>query len=265
MPRKIDATYIVYESPELLAQAAARLFAARVNTAAATRGVARVAISGGTTPRRMFEVLAEEYATKVAWQQLHLYWVDERAVGPEDAESNYRMTREALLEKVAIPAENVHRIEGELDPEEAASRYEAELRNSMRLEGAESPAFDLLLLGMGEDGHTASIFPHTEAVHNFGHLALANEVPQKNTWRITLSWSVINAAKDVVFLIEGAAKAEKLHEVLLGGYDPEALPSQLIRPVNGKLTLLLDAAAAAELPAGEANADGASVGKMELR
>jgi 6-phosphogluconolactonase len=146
---------------------------------------------------------------------------------------------------------------------EAAARYETVLRNTMKLEGAESPAFDLLLLGMGDDGHTASIFPYTEAVDNFGHLVLANEVPQKSTWRITLTWPVINAAKEVAFLIEGAAKAERLGEVLLGGYDPEKLPSQLIRPTSGRLTYLLDAAAAAKLPAGVVEGE-VSVGKLEL-
>jgi len=265
MPRKTEVTYLVYENPETLAQAAAEMFAARVSAAAASRGVARVAISGGTTPKRMFQLLAEKFQTKIDWTKLQLYWVDERTVGPNDADSNFRMTREALLDRVSLPKENVHRIEGELPPEEAASRYEAELRNSMKLEGAESPAFDLLLLGMGDDGHTASIFPHTEAVNNFGHLAIANQVPQKDTWRVTLTWPVINAAKSVAFLIEGAAKAARLHDVLLGKYDPETLPSQLIRPTSGKLEFLLDVAAAAELPAApEQNADGARVGKLEL-
>jgi 6-phosphogluconolactonase len=267
MPRKVLVKYFVYETPEVLATAAARLFTERVAGAIAQRGVARLAISGGTTPKRMFQLLADAeqpFHTQIDWARLHLYWVDERSVGPEDAESNYRMTREALLAKVPIPAENVHRMEGELPPEEAAARYETVLRNSMRLEGAESPAFDLLLLGMGDDGHTASIFPHTEAVHNFGHLVIANEVPQKETWRITLTWSVINAAKDVAFLIEGAGKAERLKQVLLGKYDPETLPSQLIRPTNGRLTYLLDAAAAELLPAAAAVEDDAHVGQLEL-
>ena len=139
-------------------------------------------------------------------------------------------------------------MEGELDPEEAANRYESYLRNSMKLEGAESPAFDLLLLGMGDDGHTASLFPHTEAIDEMGRLCVANHVPQKDTWRITLTWPVINQAAEVAFQIEGAAKADVLAEVLTGPRDPERLPSQLIRPSNGKLLFLLDEAAAAKLP-----------------
>ena len=118
----------------------------------------------------------------------------------------------------------------------------------MRLEGAESPAFDLLLLGMGDDGHTASLFPHTDALNEIGRLVVANHVPQKDTWRITLTWPVINQAREVAFLIEGAAKADVLAEVLTGPHDPERLPSQLIRPSNGKLLFLLDDAAAAKLP-----------------
>jgi len=267
MPRKILVHYFVYETAEVLALAAARLFADRAKEAIEQRGVARFAISGGTTPKRLFQLLADgaqPFYTQIDWTKLHLYWVDERTVGPEDADSNYRMTREALLDRVPIPADNVHRMEGELPADEAAARYETVLRNSMRLEGAESPAFDLLLLGMGDDGHTASIFPHTEAIENFGPLVIANHVPQKDTWRITLTWPVINAAKDVVFLIEGTAKAERLKEVLLGPYVPDALPSQLIRPTNGKLTFLLDAAAAAMLPSAQRVSNEARAGLMEL-
>ena len=112
----------------------------------------------------------------------------------------------------------------------AASKYEATIRNSFKLEGAQSPVFDLILLGMGDDGHTASLFPHTAAIDEMGRLVVANHVPQKDTWRVTLTWPVINHGRNVVFLIEGEAKADRLHEVLLGDYDPERLPSQLIRP-----------------------------------
>ena len=135
-----------------------------------------------------------------------------------------------------------------MEPQVAASRYEAAIRTDFRLEGAESPTFDLILLGMGDDGHTASLFPHTEAIHELGRIAVANRVAKMDTWRITLSWPVINQGREVVFLIEGAGKREILREVLLGGYDPETKPSQLIRPASGKLTFLLDAAAAAGLP-----------------
>ncbi len=167
---------------------------------------------------------------------------------PTHDESNYKMTNEALLSKVPLPAGQVYRMEGELDPEEAASRYESVLRNSMKLEGAESPAFDLLLLGMGDDGHTASLFPHTEGLNEIVRLVIANHVLQKETWRITLTSPVINQARHVAFLIEGAAKTDVLAEFFTGPRDIERLPSQLIRPWNGSLELLLDIVAAAKLP-----------------
>jgi 6-phosphogluconolactonase len=190
------------------------------------------------------------------WPHLQLYWVDERTVPPDHPDSNYRMTREALLDHVPIHAEQVHRMEGELTPEVAASRYESELRNSLRLEGAESPRFDLVALGMGPDGHTASLFPHTEAIHEMGRLVTANHVPQLDTWRITLTWPVINHASSVFFLIAGADKAERVREVFCGPRDPERLPSQLIWPSSGILTLFLDKAAAALLPATDAEGRG---------
>jgi 6-phosphogluconolactonase len=204
----------------------------------------------------MFALLADRSRptfAQVPWERLHLFWVDERCVPPTDKDSNYRMASEAMLQHVPLPASQIHRIEGELDPENAAARYEATIRAAFRLEGRDIPVFDLVLLGMGEDGHTASLFPHTEAVHETRRIAVANHVPQKETWRITLTWPAINCGRDVVFLIEGAAKAQAVQDVFRGAYDPEAKPAQLIRPANGRLNLLLDAAAAVILtgPAGK--------------
>lgn len=261
------AEYSVYDSADRVAAAAASLFAKHAAEAAAARGIARIAISGGSTPKRMFALLADEtkpFRAEVPWDKLDLYWVDERCVGPEDADSNYRMTREQLLSKVPLAADRVHRMEGELDPQEAASRYESLLRTNWKLEGAEAPIFDLVMLGMGDDGHTASLFPHTEGLNEMGRLVIANHVPQKDTWRITLTWPVINLGRDVVFLIEGAGKTDVLHSVLMGKYDPETLPSQLIRPQSGTLHLLLDAAAAAKLPKIGAGSDGSEEGRLEL-
>ncbi len=251
MPATIAVTYSIWNSPSILALAAAQVFADAVAQAVAARGVARIAISGGTTPKAMFALLADPsqpFAKSIPWDKLQLYWVDERCVPPDNAESNFHMTKEAMLSKVPLPAENIHRMEGELDPEEAASRYESVLRNTMRLEGAELPVFDLVLLGMGDDGHTASLFPHTAALHEMSRLAVANHVLQKETWRITLTWPVINQGRQVAFLIEGAGKTDILAEVLTGPRDSERLPSQLIRPANGNLEFLLDEAAAAKLP-----------------
>jgi 6-phosphogluconolactonase len=227
------------------------MFASVVAAAVKARGLARVAISGGGTPKVMFGLLADRsrpYFAEVPWEKLQLFWVDERCVSPTDAESNYRMTQEAMLAHVPLSAGQVFRMEGELDPEVAASRYEATIRNAFKLEGAETPTFDLVLLGMGDDGHTASLFPHTEALNEMSRIVVANHVPQKDTWRISLTWPVINRGREVVFLIEGGAKAQILADVLLGAYDPESKPSQLIRPANGRLTLLLDVGAASKLP-----------------
>lgn len=264
MPRKTIADYLVYDTPQRLAHAAAEVFAKYAADGFAARGVARIAISGGSTPKRMLALLAEEpFRSQIDWERLRLYWVDERCVPADHADSNYRMTREQLLSKVPLAEENVFRMEGELNPEDAASRYEAALRNSFRLEGAEAPAFDLVLLGMGDDGHTASIFPNTSAIDAMGTLVAANHVPQKDSWRITLTWPVINHGRRVVFLVEGAAKAEVLREVLLGGYDPDRLPAQLIRPENGQIGLLLDAEAARRLPKSGTHGD-AETGTLEL-
>ena len=270
MPRPVTVTIETHPTPEDLALAAAALFARKIEAAAATRGIARVAISGGTTPTAMFKLLADRrqpFAATIPWDKLFLYWVDERCVPPTDKDSNYGAVKQILLDEVAIPADHVFRMEGELDPEVAASRYESYLRNSMKLEGAESPRFDLLLLGMGDDGHTASLFPHTAALDELGRLVVANHVPQKDTWRITLTWPVINQAAEVVFLIEGAGKADVLAQVLTGPRDPERLPSQLIRPSTGKLLFLLDTAAAAKLPAGGEVVDGqhgAKISALEI-
>jgi 6-phosphogluconolactonase len=251
MPRPTTVTYRVYSTPVAVALAAAELFASSVAAAVNARGIARVAISGGTTPKAMFGLLADPaqpFASHVPWDKVDLYWVDERCVPPDDAESNYRMTREALLSKVPLPAGQIHRMEGELEPEVAAARYEAAIRNGFKLEGAQTPTFDLVMLGMGDDGHTASLFPHTEALNDMTHIVVANHVPQKDTWRVTLTWPVINQGREVAFLIEGEKKAQVLQEVLQGPYQPETYPSQIIRPASGKLTLLLDTAAAAKLP-----------------
>ncbi|HVC46177.1 MAG TPA: 6-phosphogluconolactonase [Terracidiphilus sp.] len=259
---KLRIDYHVVADSAALAEAAAEHFVAVTAQAAAARGRARIAISGGSTPKAAFQLLADPakpWRARMPWDKLDLYWVDERCVPPDHADSNYRMTREALLDHVPLAPERIHRMEGELEPEAAAARYESELRNSFRLEGAETPRFDLIALGMGPDGHTASLFPHTAAIHELGRLVTANHVQNKDAWRITLTWPVINQAASVFFLIGGADKAAVLSEVFTGPRDPERLPSQLIWPSGGILTLVLDKAAAALLPA----TDGEGRGVLE--
>jgi 6-phosphogluconolactonase len=253
MPLAID--YRISPTPSSLALAAAEFITFTLQASVALRGRARIALSGGNTPRATLQLLADPaqpFLARIPWSNLDLYFVDERTVPPTDPDSNYRMVREALLSQLpadTLPDSQIHRIEAELAPEVAAARYESELRNSFRLEGAETPTFDLILLGMGDDGHTASIFPNTEAIYNITSLVTANQVPQKSTTRITLTWPVINQARTVFFLISGAAKAPVVSAVWQGPKNPDLYPSQLIRPSSGILTLLLDAPAAALLPA----------------
>ena len=260
-------TYYVSPTADAVAEAAAALFSTEAIAAVKARGIARIAISGGSTPKRMFAILADPekpYAAGTPWDKLELFWVDERCVPPTDSDSNYKMTKEALLDHIPLPASQIHRMEGELDPHEAAARYESEIRNTFRLEGAQTPTFDLVLLGMGDDGHTASLFPHTDALNEISLIVTPNHVPQKDTWRITLTKPVINHGREVAFLIEGAAKADILAKVLLGPYDPEATPSQLIRPASGRLSFLLDAAAAAKLPEPKVKDPVSAIGTLEL-
>ncbi len=250
--RKLIIKYYVAADAAALAGRAAQYFYEMASEAADAQGRARIALSGGSTPKAAFERLAnpaEPWIRRMPWDLLDLFWVDERAVPPDSAESNYRMTREALLDHVPLRPGQIHRIEGELEPEAAAARYESELRASFKLEGAENPHFDLVALGLGEDGHTASLFPRTAALREMSRLVVANRVPQKDAWRITLTWPVINRARSVFFLVAGEEKAAILREVFTGPHDPERLPSQLIWPASGILTLILDRAAAALLPA----------------
>ena len=251
MAEKIEVTYYVDASPEAVNRRAAQYLVDGIRSSAAARGKARIAISGGNTPKHTFELLAEPsepYREQIPWNRLELYWVDERCVPPDHPDSNYRMTREAMLDQAPLDKTQIFRIQGELEPDEAAAKYEFDIRQSFRLEGAELPVFDMVLLGMGPDGHTASLFPHTEGLHEMMRIAIANHVVQKETWRVTLTRPVINRARDVFFLIEGADKVDALKAVLLGPYDPETYPSQLIQPASHRITLLLDSTAAAALP-----------------
>ncbi len=259
MAEKLEVIYYVDPSAEAGSRRAAQYLTDRIVAARTSRGKARIAISGGNTPKRLFALLADPaapYRGQIPWEKLELYWVDERCVPPDQPDSNYRMTREALLDKVPLSPAQIFRIHGELDPEEAASKYEAAIRQSFRLEGAEMPVFDLVALGMGPDGHTASLFPHTEGLHELMRVAIANHVVQKETWRVTLTSPVINRARDVFFLIEGADKVNALKQVFLGPRDPETFPSQLIRPASRRVTLFLDAAAGAALPSPDASGEG---------
>jgi 6-phosphogluconolactonase len=251
MPQTLKVVYQVEADAAALTQRAARYFVEGAEAAVARKGWARIAISGGGAPKPVYEALADPkqpWRARMPWSKVEIFWVDERCVPPTDAASNFKMAREAMLDHVPLEPAQIHRMEGELEPEAAAARYESTLRNSFRLEGAETPCFDVIQLGMGPDGHTASLFPHTPALHEFGRLAIANLTKAEQAWRLTLTAPVINNGVDVFFLIAGGDKAQVLKDVFLGPRDPERLPSQLIRPASGILTLLLDKASAALLP-----------------
>lgn len=228
-----------------LAIAAAKHFVVLAKEAIGARGLFSVALAGGSTPRAAYALLAtEEYAERIDWSRVHVFWGDERCVPPDNTDSNYRMARETLLDGVPLLAQNVHRVRGEMAPEDAASDYEYRLRQFF---GDDLPRFDLVLLGMGGDGHTASLFPGTAALCEQRRWAVAHYVDSVRGWRVTLTPVVINGALNVTFIVSGEAKAERMAQVLKGPYPPEALPAQLISPVDGRLLWLLDAEAAALL------------------
>ncbi|MGH7222247.1 MAG: 6-phosphogluconolactonase, partial [Gemmataceae bacterium] len=189
------------------------------------------------------------FRDQIDWGRVEFFWGDERCVPPDHAESNYRMAREAMLEHLPVPAEHVHRIEAERDDRDATARdYETVLASIFGIRsGGEPPALDLILLGMGPDGHTASLFPHTGALSERQRWVAPNRVPQLNTQRVTLTRPILNRGREVLFLVAGADKAERLAEVLAGPADPKRLPSQSIQP-SGQLVWFVDGAAAARLP-----------------
>ncbi len=197
-------------------------------------------LSGGSTPKMLYELLAsDEYRERIEWAKLRIFFGDERCVPPDHPDSNYRMARIALLSEVPIPGDNIYRMRGEIDPEAAAIEYGKMLKEKFADAGP-----DLVLLGMGDDGHTASLFPQTTALKETSHRCVSNYVDKLGTWRITLTAPFINRADEVLVLVSGAAKASKLTEVLEGPREPERLPIQLIEPASGKMTWLIDIAAA---------------------
>jgi 6-phosphogluconolactonase len=238
-----------------LTVAAAERFVAAADAAIAATETFSVALSGGTTPQALFAALASaEYSSRVRWPSVHVFWGDERCVPPDDEASNYRMAREMLLDHVPVRAANVHRIRGEDDPEEAAERYERDLRTAFETptgppRSAPGLRFDLVLLGLGTNGHTASLFPHLQAVRERTRWAMAQNVEMLQMWRITLTPVILNQASEVLFVVSGREKAAILRRVLYGARETDDLPAQAIAPADGRLRWLVDAAAAAELPA----------------
>lgn len=246
----MDPTILCLPDAEEVGTAAAQEFVRSARTALAARGRFRVALAGGSTPRRSYERLAEEpLRGQVDWDGVDFFWSDERSVPPDHRDSNYRMACEALLNSLAIDARRLHRMQGERGDLDAAAReYEAELAGAFgTAPSGEPPALDLVILGMGGDGHTASLFPNTAALHETTRWVVSNHVPRLGTQRLTLTAPILSRAARVVFLVTGAEKADVLAEVLEGPADPERLPSQLIRPRSGALVWIVDRLAAARL------------------
>ncbi len=209
------------------------------------RGVFRIALSGGSTPKTLYSKLAcdQDLKKEMPWKSAHFFWSDERTVPPDHQDSNYRMAQEAMFKHVDVSETQIHRIHAEAeDPNHAAEEYEKEIRQHFNLSAPDVPQFDLILLGMGPDGHTASLFPGTEALKEQKRLIVSNWVAKFNTHRITFTVPLINHAANVMFLVCGEDKAAALKAVLEGPYDPEVYPSQLIKP-EGELIWFVDQAA----------------------
>jgi 6-phosphogluconolactonase len=231
-----------------LSRVAAHEFENASNSAIVDHGRFIVALSGGNTPRSVYALIAEEYKTSLPWEKIHIFFGDERYVPAGDPDSNFRMAHETLFSRAPIPAQNVHRVRTELDPESAAKDYEAQVRAEFGLKNDELPRFDLILLGLGDDGHTASLFPGTTALNETSRLVAPNWVEKLKTFRITLTFPVLNHAAEDLFIVSGAAKAEIVAGVL-GASSPPLYPSQRVRPEHGRLLWIIDQDAATLLPA----------------
>ena len=235
-------------TPQELFAAAAEEVVRAANEAVAQRGRFTIALAGGSTPKSLYNLLATNARTALPWDRMFFFWGDERHVPPTDPDSNYRMADETMLAKIPVAAANVFRMKTE-NPEAAAvaADYEQTLRKFFQLEPGQVPTFDLILLGMGPDGHTASLFPDTAALQEKSRLVLANWVEKMKTYRITLTLPVLDAARCVIFLVSGTDKATALHAVLEGDAPGEQYPAKLVQPRQGKLIWLVDRAAASTL------------------
>ena len=227
-----------------LARGAANEFARLAREAVRERKLFTVALSGGSTPRTLYSLLAEEpFRSELPWHETHFFWGDERHVPPTHSESNFRMAYETLLSKTPIPSENIHHIKTEEpEPAEAANEYEQELKSFFKLSSGQLPRFDLMLLGLGTDGHVASLFPETAALQDREHLCVVNWAAKLKAWRFTLTLPVLNNAANVVLLVGGEEKASIVRAVLTGERT-EKYPAQLVQPTNGNLLWLLDRSA----------------------
>jgi 6-phosphogluconolactonase len=242
----MNAKIIVAKEPSELFERAARLISESANAAVQAGGQFSIALSGGSTPKALFELLASDrWNPRIPWEHTQAFWGDERYVPHDDTRSNYRMAREALLEKVPILTQNIHPIPTNVSPEDCALAYESTLQKVL----GPATTIDFNLLGLGENGHTASLFPGRPTLRERSRLVVADFIPEVNMHRITMTAPMINASRTIAFLVTGAGKADVVRDVIAGPSRPEELPSQMIHADNGELLWLLDSAAASKLPA----------------
>jgi 6-phosphogluconolactonase len=247
---------VIFPDTASLTKRAADEFVKSVNEAIAEKGSFTVALAGGSTPKALYSLLTEDpaYSSKIAWQKMHFFFGDERHAPPDNSESNFHMANHTLFSKGLVKPEQITRIRGEYaDTEKAALEYEQALRAYFKLRDGEYPRFDLVLLGMGEEGHTLSLFPGTKALHATNRVVVRNWIGKLYTERITLTVPAANQAKRVIFSVTRDDKALALKAVLEGPYEPEQLPAQFIQPVNGSLLWLVDQAAGSKLSPGIQN------------
>jgi 6-phosphogluconolactonase len=243
----VNAGISVFDSVESLSRAAADLIVASMRAALSTKPRFSLVLAGGSTPRCLYRLLAEDDGLResILWKSVHLFWGDERHVPPDHPRSNYRLAAESLLHRISIPAANIHRIQCEAgDAETAAGQYEKELQSFFQPGPGRFPRFDCVLLGMGTDGHTASLFPGSVALQERRRLVTAAQPPAPGEWRVTLTLPVLNQAGRVLFLVSGAEKAPSLRRVLADDRNADALPAGRVRPHRGRLHWLVDRAAA---------------------
>ena len=243
----------IYPNIDILSHEAAQYVVRIATESITTHGRFTIALSGGTTPRKLYGLLGSEpYRSQIDWTLVHIFWSDERCVPPDSEESNYHLAHEVLLSKISIPAVQVHRMPADMPDRNAASQeYENEMRRVFETDGI--PNFDLIQLGMGPEAHTASLFPHQAALHEQQRLVVPVSVPKPPPDRLTFTPPLLNAARNVLFLVAGSDKADALHAVLEGPYNPDEYPAQIVRPPNGEVTWMVDTAAAAKLQRREEN------------
>ena len=245
-----NSEIMVLEDAAALSFKAAEILVRCISETLSRKEQFSIALSGGSTPKTLFALLVEDdsFRNNIPWEKIHFFWGDERHVPPQDEQSNYRMANETMLAKAHVGKENIHRMQTEQsDAGKVAQDYEQELQNFFHLTADQLPVLDFNLLGIGPDGHTASLFPGTRALYEHNRLVVANRVEKFKTHRITMTAPVLNNADTIIVLVSGQEKAEILQQILEGDHQPDLLPAQLIRPTHGRLIWLVDRAAASKL------------------